>query len=394
MSNSSLIQIIKNQITSSSDQQITFADYMNTVLYHPEYGYYTSKSIKIGNQGDFFTSSSLGADFGELLAIQFLEMWEILDKSSEFTLIEMGAGTGVLASDILNYIKNNYYDFYQTLNYLIIETSSELIKQQQEQLAEHHSKISWKSWEDIENNSIVGCFFSNELVDAFPVHQVIVDTKELKEIYVTLIDSENFQEKIDSLSTPELEKYFKLIDIDLLNKDYPNGYRTEVNLKALSWLETISQKLKQGYLLTIDYGYPARKYYNPQRYQGTLKCYYQHRHHDNPYINIGQQDITAHVDFTALEKHGKLCGLEKLGFTQQGLFLMALGLGDRLSSLSSGQYNLQTILSRRDALHQLLDPTGLGGFGVLVQTIGLTEQQTERTAKRISARSLTGLKQQ
>lgn len=385
MSNSSLISILKKQITASPDQQITFADYMKTVLYYPEVGYYTSKSNKIGKQGDFFTSSSLGADFGELLAIQFLEMWKILDKSSEFTLIEMGAGTGVLASDILNYLKKNYFDFYQSLNYIIIETSSELIKQQQEQLA-HHSKISWKSWEDLETNSIVGCFFSNELVDAFPVHQVIVESGKLKEIYVTLSDSENFQEKIDNLSTSELEKYFKLIDVDILSQNYPDGYRTEVNLAALKWLETISQKLKQGYLLTIDYGYPAQKYYHPQRYQGTLKCYYQHRHHDNPYINIGQQDITAHVDFTALEKHGKLCGLEKLGFTQQGLFLMALGLGDRLSSLSSGQYNLQTILSRRDALHQLLDPTGLGGFGVLVQFKELTKEQKER--------ALTGLKQQ
>ncbi|PSF36634.1 hypothetical protein C7H19_13220 [Aphanothece hegewaldii CCALA 016] len=385
MSNYSLILILKNQITSSPNQQITFADYMNTVLYHPEYGYYSSKSNKIGNQGDFFTSSSLCADFGELLANQFLEMWEKLDYPTQFTLVEMGAGTGVLADDILNIIKTNYSDFYEALNYIIIETSFGLIEQQKEKLAEHDFKISWKTWEEIENNSIIGCFFSNELVDAFPVHQVIVKSGKIKEIYITFSDKNQdiLAEKIDNLSTSELEKYFQLIDIDLLSKDYPDGYRTEVNLKALSWLETISNKLKQGYLLTIDYGYTAQKYYNPQRYQGTLKCYYQHRHHDNPYINIGQQDITAHVDFTALEKYGKLCGLEKLGFTQQGLFLMALGLGDRLSSLSSGEYDLQTILSRRDALHQLLDPTGLGGFGVLVQSKGLTEKQKERSLRSL-----------
>jgi SAM-dependent MidA family methyltransferase len=386
MSNSSpIIQILQNKIKASPQQQITFAEYMNTVLYHPQYGYYSSESIKIGNQGDFFTSSSLGSDFGELLAVQFLEMWKILDYPSKFSLIEMGAGTGLLASDILNFIKNNYSDFYQNLNYIIIETSSRLIEQQKEKLAEHESKIFWKTWEEIDNNSIIGCFFSNELVDAFPVYQVIIESGKLKEIYITLSEPENFQEKIDDLSTSELEKYFKLIDINILSENYPDGYRTEVNLEALQWLESINHKLKQGYLLTIDYGYTSQKYYHPQRYQGTLKCYYQHRHHNNPYINIGSQDITAHVDFTALERQGELCGLEKLGFTKQGLFLMALGLGDRLSSLSSGEYDFQTILSRRDALHQLLDPTGLGGFGVLLQTKGLTEKQKER--------SLTGLKQ-
>lgn len=382
----SLIQILQNKIKASPQQQITFAEYINTVLYNSKYGYYSSESIKIGNQGDFFTSSSLGSDFGELLALQFLEMWKILDSSSEFSLIEMGAGTGVLASDVLHFIKNNYSKFYQNLNYIIIETSSRLIDQQKEKLAEHNSKISWKTWEEIENNSIIGCFFSNELVDAFPVHQVLVQSGKLKEIYITLSDLQELQEKIDDLSTSELEKYFTLIDIDILSENYRDGYRTEVNLEALRWLETITQKLKQGYLLTIDYGYTAQKYYHPQRYQGTLKCYYQHRHHDNPYINIGSQDLTAHVDFTALERQGKLCGLEKLGFTQQGLFLMALGLGDRLLSLSSGEYDLQTILSRRDALHQLLNPTGLGGFGVFIQSKGLTEKQKER--------SLTGLKQE
>ena len=166
--------------------------------------------------------------------------------------------------------------------------------------------------------------------------------------------------------------------------DYPENYRTEVNLKALDWLENVTNKIKKGYLLTIDYGYNASKYYHPQRYQGTLNCYYQHRHHHNPYVNLGQQDITTHVNFTALEKQGQLLGLETLGLTKQGLFLMALGLGDRLSALSNGQYSLSDVLTRRDALHQLIDPTGLGGFQVLIQTKGLDPSQKQR--------SLTGLK--
>ena len=137
----------------------------------------------------------------------------------------------------------------------------------------------------------------------------------------------------------------------------------------------MTNKLKTGYLLTIDYGYPAAKYYHPQRSQGTLSCYYQHRHHSDPYINVGQQDITTQVNFTALEKWGEHCQLVTLGFTQQALFLMGLGLGDRLMDLSVGQYDFTTLLKRRDALHQLIEPTGLGKFGVLIQGKGLTPEQ-------------------
>ena len=134
-------------------------------------------------------------------------------------------------------------------------------------------------------------------------------------------------------------------------------------------------------MITIDYGYTADKYYHPQRNRGTLQCYYQHRYHHDPYINLGYQDITVHANFTALECQGKLWELEKIGFTQQGLFLMALGLGDRLNELSSGKYNVREIFQRRDALHQLINPTGLGGFGVLIQGKGLPEK----------ARCLSGL---
>ncbi|MFW6359876.1 MAG: class I SAM-dependent methyltransferase, partial [Chroococcales cyanobacterium] len=234
--------------------------------------------------------------------------------------------------------------------------------------------LDWKSWAEIPENSIVGCWFSNELVDALPVHLVTVEGGMLKEVYVTVSD-EHFVEVTGEISTPRLGEYFGEVGVNLPSKAYPNEYRTEVNLAALDWLETVSRRLRRGYLLTIDYGYPAFKYYHPQRHEGTLKCYYQHRHHNNPYVNVGSQDITAHVDFTALEVQGQSLGLEKVGFTKQGLFLMALGLGDRLSELSSGKLNLQEVLSRRNALHQLIDPTGLGGFGVLIQGKGLEERR-------------------
>jgi SAM-dependent MidA family methyltransferase len=138
--------------------------------------------------------------------------------------------------------------------------------------------------------------------------------------------------------------------------------------------------LQRGYILTIDYGYPAHRYYSPTRSQGTLQCYSQHAHHSDPYRAIGRQDITAHVNFTALEQYGELVGLETLGFTQQGLFLMALGLGDRIADLSTPNPDIpvQDILRRRESLHALINPMGLGNFGVLLQAKGLHAPQERK----------------
>jgi len=183
-------------------------------------------------------------------------------------------------------------------------------------------------------------------------------------------------------STPKLQEYFEFIGINTSN--YPNNYRSEVNLAALEWLSMVADRLQRGYLLTIDYGYPANRYYNPRRSQGTLQCYYHHQRHNDPYINIGQQDITAHVDFTALEQWGERCGLDKVGFTEQALFLMALGLGERIAALSYTQQPISQLLRRRDMLHQFLDPLGLGGFGVLVQRKGLTTQEVAQPLKGLS----------
>lgn len=387
---SSLCQAIARRIITNPPKRITFAEYMDMVLYHPEHGYYSSDAIKIGFRGgDFFTSASLGSDFGELLAKQFYQMWEILDKPIHFDLVEMGAGQGILASHILNYIKQEYPDFFTAVKYIIVEKSQSLKQEQQQRLQDF--AVDWCNLEEIPSKSINGCFFSNELVDAFPVHQFILAAGELREIYVTLAELNSeiseiqiirdplFIEVIGEPSTPQLGEYLQLVGIDLSQNTYENGYRSEINLAALNWLGIVADCLERGYVLTIDYGYPAHRYYNPRRSQGTLQCYYQHRHHDNPYINIGQQDITAHVDFTALSSWGERCGLKNMGWTQQGLFLMALGIGERIAALSSQQQPISQLLQRREGLHQLINPGGLGNFGVLVQSRGLTEQEASQT---------------
>ncbi|MBN3939566.1 class I SAM-dependent methyltransferase [Nostoc sp. NMS9] len=427
-SNPALCAAIANHITTTPQQRITFAQFMDLALYHPEYGYYSSDALKIGFKGgDFFTSPNLCSDFGELLAEQFLQMWEILGKPVPFSLLEMGAGQGLLALHILKYHQLHYPDFFTALEYIIIEKSPTLRQEQQQRLQDF--PVRWCKFEDIPPNAIAGCFFSNELVDAFPVHQFILETGELREIYVTTDQNDketnapcpmtavaplgetprphclphdgscstwgnpktalpppcpSFVEVTGEPSTLQLAEHLDLLGIDLTQSAYPDGYRSEINLAALDWLSIVADRLQRGYVLTIDYGYPASRYYNPRRSQGTLQCYYHHRFHDNPYINIGRQDITAHVDFTALERWGEKCNLKNVGFIQQGLFLMALGLGDRIAALSDQKQPLSQLLQHRDALHQLLDPTGLGGFGVLIQSKGLDKTEISQPLKGLT----------
>ncbi|MBD2343559.1 class I SAM-dependent methyltransferase [Anabaena subtropica] len=397
---SALQKAIAHRIANSPEARINFAEYMDMVLYHPEHGYYSSNAVKIGFKGgDFFTSVTLGTDFGDLLAEQFVQMWEILGQPIPFYLVEMGAGQGLLALHILNYIQVQYPELFAALQYMIVEKSPGLKQEQQQRLQEF--PVRWCSWEEISPNSIIGCFFSNELVDALPVHQFILEAGKLQEIYVTMQgvggdegvgeeknfpSSPNYEltEVAAEPSTPQLAEYFDLVGINLAQGGYVDGYRSEINLAAFDWLSILADRLQRGYVITIDYGYPASRYYHPRRSQGTLQCYYQHRHHDNPYINLGQQDITAHIDFTALERWGDRCGLEKLGFTQQALFLMALGLGNRIAALPHQKISLSELLQRRQSLHQLIDPTGLGNFGVLIQSKGLTKKENSQPLKGLS----------
>jgi SAM-dependent MidA family methyltransferase len=373
--NLELVAAIVDRINYAPQQQITFAEYMELVLYHPLYGYYASNAEQISERGDFLTSPHLADDFGEMLAIQLYQIWQVLGSPQLFSIVEMGAGQGLLAAQILAYSQQKYPDFFRSIDYIIIEIAPAMIGSQQARLKD--LPVRWCDWADIPDRSIVGCFLSNELIDALPVHQIIVTKDKLQEIYVTVDENRVFNESIDELSTDKIAQYWQLNRINLLSDRYLDGYRTEVNLAALSWLEQVAHKLQRGYIISIDYGYCADRYYNPMRDRGTLQCYYQHAHHNDPYINIGNQDLTAHVDFTALQNQGELLGLQTVGFTQQGMFLMALGLGDRIAAISSSSGDIQSLLRRRQNLHQLIDPIELGKFGVLIQSQGLTSQQQQ-----------------
>jgi SAM-dependent MidA family methyltransferase len=373
--NLELIKVIRDRINSSAQQRITFADYMDLVLYHSQYGYYASSAQRISESGDFLTSPHLAADFGEMLAIQLYQIWQILGEPPLFNIVEMGAGQGLLAAQVLEYASRVYPKFWKSIDYIIIEIAPATIVAQQARLKD--LPVRWCEWTEIPDRSISGCFLSNELIDALAVHQVVVVERQLQEVYVTNGDDDRvFTETLAELSTDKLAEYWQLNQVDLLSGKYPDRYRTEVNLAALGWLEQVFKKLQRGYIISIDYGYTADRYYNPMRSQGTLQCYYQHAHHNDPYINIGNQDLTAHVDFTGLQTHGELLGLHTVGFIQQGMFLMALGLGPRIAEISNiSGGDIQSLLRRRQNLHQLIEPMGLGKFGVLIQSQGLTPEE-------------------
>ncbi len=350
---------------------VTFAQFMEWALYEPGLGYY-ERDYPIGP--DYLTAPQLAPDFAHLLAEQICQFWQVLGSPSPFAVIEMGAGSGCLAEDWLTYVRSAYPALWQALEYGILERSASLRRLQQERLAGFGEKVRWLTWEEIPEEAVTGCFFSNELVDAFPVHRVQVQGGSLREIYVDWAEG-RFQEVLGDPSTPALEAYFARLGIAITT--YPSGYQTEVNLKALEWLQLLARKLRRGYVLTIDYGYPAQRYYSPQRSQGTLLAYRRHGTSADPYGWVGCQDLTAHVDFTTLEQVGESLGLKRLGFTPQSCFLVNLGLAERLAALSQeGAEEVGQVLRRRFALQALLDPLGLGSFGVLLQAKGLSEAES------------------
>ncbi|MBC3789053.1 class I SAM-dependent methyltransferase [Spirosoma utsteinense] len=348
-----IIQKIKQQ------GPIPFQEFMEMCLYYPGLGYYTSPATKIGPTGDFYTSSCLTPVFGALIGKQLEEMWVILGKEP-FTIVEYGAGTGALCADILLYLKNNA-SLYDQLRYCIIEKSPVMQAIERSHLTE---KVSWhESIEDIPD--ISGCILSNELVDTFAVHPVLMD-QQLMEVFVDYTTS--FQEVLQPASR-ELTNYLNELDVRL-----SPGYRTEINLQAVRWIQTVATALKRGYVMTIDYGFESADLYKPGRSQGTLRCYRNHTTNTNLYEQIGSQDITTYINFSALAHWGAKQGLTKCGLTNQSHFLLAMGLIDSIEQAYAGETDIvQAARNVARIRHTLLVDMG-PKFNVLIQQKGVAGQ--------------------
>lgn len=378
--NPALVAEISRCIAEAPEGRIGFDTFMEMVLYHPEYGYYAAHSGRIGAGGDYYTSIHLGSVFAETLAVQFVQMWQLLGEPERFRLVEAGAGQGLFAADLLRTVRRHHPSFAAALEYVIVERSPAQVSEQKRRLQGYDGVLLWTTLEAIEPASLVGCIFSNELLDALPVHRFAIVGGQLQEIFVRIDEAGRFEAVPGSPSTERLEHYLHRLGIS--PEGLPEGFLSEINLAAVDWLAEAAGRLARGFMLTIDYGYTGNQYYNPRvRSQGTLQCYYRHRLNDNPYLHIGQQDLTAHVDFTALQQQGEAVGLETIGFTRQNFFLWALGLGERIAAMGrpdgiADVSQLEDVLRRRDALRLLVEPGGLGDFGVLIQGKGMSVSKT------------------
>ncbi|MGI8550987.1 MAG: class I SAM-dependent methyltransferase, partial [Dehalococcoidia bacterium] len=359
--NTALRDFLRSEILASGP--ITFRRFMDVVLYHPREGYYASPREKIGPAGDYLTSAEISPLFGYCLARQVAEFWRCLGSPSSFDLVEFGAGTGSLARDILRWTAARDPAFHAALKYLIVELSPTLRAVQADLL---------RRWLDagtlrilpaenaLEGEAIHGCILSNELLDSFPVHRVTVQQGRLREVYVGLEDG-RLIERIDDISTPELDDYFNRLG--LLPGE---GCVAEVNLNAIAWIRAVATMLQRGYLLTLDYGYPAARLYAPWRRDGSLLCFHRHEASTDPYIRLGRQDMTAHVDFTSLIEAGHVAGLVDVGQIDQGRFLSNLVLGEAVQLSGGATPALEEFYARRRAVSGLLDPAGLGRVKVLL----------------------------
>ncbi|OGR32968.1 MAG: hypothetical protein A2091_04205 [Desulfuromonadales bacterium GWD2_61_12] len=357
-SNPQLEGIIRQRIAAEGG--ISFAEYMELCLYHAEYGYYTKARQRIGKSGDFFTSASVHEAFGRLVARQLAEMWENLGQGP-FIIAEQGGGEGDLCLDILRAAAEESPDFFRSLQYRMIEISPDNKKRQKSRLAKYRDKVQWCNLSALAG--MQGCFLSNELVDAFPVELAVFQRGHWQQVFVSERDGV-FVEELRPAATNEIALHFEWLGVEPTT-----GNRIEVNLAARRWMHQVGKLLSRGYVLTIDYGYPAVELYAPWRRDGTLMCYHKHTANENPYSMPGCQDLTSHVDFTALQIAGDEVGLKRLFFGEQYRFLMGLGFVDALLLLQSRATDEKSALALRLTLKNLIMPEeGMGGtFKVLVQ---------------------------
>jgi SAM-dependent MidA family methyltransferase len=333
--------------TIRTNGPLSFRDFMEMALYYPGQGYYAASHEAIGEGGDFYTSPYLSSIFGEIVAGQLEEMWILLHRRP-FTIVECGAGAGLLCRDILRRLKANAGLFDQ-LQYIIVEKSEWMCKKERTLLEAEGllPKLRWaSSLHDLP--PVHGCILSNELVDNFSVHQVVMGER-LMEVFVTY---DNGFKEILRPASPKLNAYLEEFHIVL-----PKGFRAEINLEATEWIRDAAAVLSSGFVMTIDYGHCAADLYSRQ--SGTLACYHKHQVAHCPYDHIGEQDITTHVNFSALDHWGRRYGLEYCGYTSQTRFLQGLGFTARLRQLGASTPQLRRLIDMSEQFKVLIQRKGI-----------------------------------
>jgi len=335
---------------------ITFAEFMELALYWPGGGYYVTGD-PTGAQGDFYTSPQVHPVFGTLIAVQLFQMWRLLGEPDPFTVVELGAGNGLLCRDIVAAAGELPPTFVDCLSYVCLDLRWGNLVGGQEP-----SGVNRVAAVGIPFRHLVGCIISNEYFDAFPVHQVTLIEGTLSEIYVTQVEGDLVM-NAGGLSDSALAARFDDLDLGL-----EEGQVAEVNLGLGSWALEAAQALHRGFILTVDYGARAPELYSAQnRKRGTLTTFYNHTQIDSPLRYVGWQDITAQVDFTSLVNAGRRNGIETLGFASQGQILGCLGMTSMQQRLRRIDLPQKTAQANQAGMVDLVRPGGLGDFKVLAQ---------------------------
>jgi SAM-dependent MidA family methyltransferase len=357
-----LALLLAGQIRSHGP--ITFAECMEACLYHPLHGYYTKPEQH--PRRDYFTSVDASPLFGRLLARQFHEMWHLLGRPEPFWLVEVGAGAAHLAKQILDCVAGSWPDFYEALRFIAVERSASRRALQSKALGTHTQGAKFVSQHELPGEIPCGCIFSNELIDAMPVHRVVRDGNDLREIYVGL-GKNGLCDELRPPSSSALEEYFSEQRISLQKEQ-----QAEVSLAACRWIVEAGERLRRGFVVTIDYGHEASELYNERHMRGTLLAYKRHRATEDVYRAPGEQDLTAHVNFSALDVYGQKSSLARSGFTSQSNFLLALARHGDFADLQSEELSEAEQTQRRLLFKTLINPEGMGEtFQVLIQHKGI-----------------------
>lgn len=312
----------------ANNGQIGFDRFMQMALYQPALGYYSAGARKFGSDGDFTTAPEISPLFSICIARQ---CEQIFNETGSAIVLELGAGTGVMACDVIAELQRRNSLPEQ---YLILETSADLRQRQQQLLQQRHADIFNRLvWLDsLPDKPLNGIIVANEVLDAMPVHRITILNNTVYELMVAR-DENSFiwQKSLREFMPEQMQRV-----LGGLVQGLPDGYTSEFNELLPAFIEALSASLGSGAILLTDYGYPRREYYHPQRTEGTLSCYYRHRRHDNPFLYTGIQDITASVDFTLVAESAHASGFEIYGFTTQAGFLVSCGLEKIITEISAG----------------------------------------------------------
>jgi SAM-dependent MidA family methyltransferase len=355
-SNPELVARITAEIDAAGP--MTFARFMELALYDPVDGYYSSPVERPTRTGDFLTAPELDPLFGRALGRQVAEVWHRLGRPDGFTIREYGAGGGALAEAILDGLSRDEPTLARTVRYEPIEHNPHRGRELRDRLASggFDGSIAEPA------GPVVGVVLANEFLDALPVHRVVGRAGgSLGELYVDADDGQ-FVEVEGTPSTPALAARLADDGVSLAP-----GQRAEVRLAVDQWVEAVSADLRAGVAIVVDYALLAEQLYSPSRPDGTLLAYLGHRAHTNPFRSIGRQDLTAHVDLTALRAAAATAGLDMLGETSQAEFLIGNGLEDLVEEIRADRAtDLGAWAHARAAVARLLDPRATGGFRVAV----------------------------